>query len=235
MANMTEFSTFQRRLQEQHFSRLRIQCSPRSETSATGPETRPRTSIAFRVRHYSRTKPRCCELFDGALHPIGLAIALLRANPVVVGRLRLEPLHAHAEHRVWMALVQPDWRFRRLAEVLGIRTVVHDSVMHVRPTRVVGCPPDNGQMVRGQLELWPFGDLDALGSLGRRKYLSGGRVGREQAAHRGCDRQCQKQFIHGQTPITCSLGKTMQDAWRSRTRPPLRLCLARLVCLASAV
>src|SRR6266849_3582256 len=36
MANTTEFSTFQRRLQEQHFSRLRIQCSPRSETSAKG-------------------------------------------------------------------------------------------------------------------------------------------------------------------------------------------------------
>src|SRR2546430_17113002 len=45
------------------------------------------------------------------------------------------------------------------------------------------------------------GDLDALGFLGRRKYLSGGRVGREQAAHRDRDRQCQKQSIHGQTQI----------------------------------
>src|SRR6202171_6732941 len=108
MANTTEFSTFQRRLQEQHFSRLRIQCSPRSETSATGPETRPPPSIAFRVTHYSLAKPRCGELFDGALHPIGLAIALLRANPVVVGRLRLEPLPAHAEHAVWVGLGSPD-------------------------------------------------------------------------------------------------------------------------------
>src|SRR6266852_4649868 len=81
-----------------------------------------------------------------------------------------------------MALVEPDGRFRRLAQVLGIRTVVHDAVMHVRTPRVVGCPPDNGQMVRCQLELWPFGDLDALGSLGRRKYLSGGWVGRVSPA-----------------------------------------------------
>src|SRR5713101_3031740 len=106
-----------------------------------------------------------------------------------------------------MALVEPDGRFRRLAQVLGIRTVAHDAVMHVRTPRVVGCPPDNGQMVRGQLELWPFGDLDALGSLGRRKYLSGRRVGREQAAHRGRDRQCQKQSIHGDTPLMASLGR----------------------------
>jgi hypothetical protein len=51
-----------------------------------------------------------------------------------------------------MALVQPEGRFRRLAQVLGTRTVVHDAVVHVRTPRVVGCPPDNGQMLRGQLD-----------------------------------------------------------------------------------
>src|SRR3984893_4854589 len=107
-----------------------------------------------------------------------------------------------------MALVQPEGRFRRLAQVLGISTVVHDAVMHVGPPGVVGCPTDNGQMVRGRLELWSFGDLDALGSLGRRKYLSGGWVGKEQAVERGRNRQCQEQSIHGQTSNCRSLGKT---------------------------
>src|SRR5213080_4391952 len=45
-----------------------------------------------------------------------------------------------------MALVQPDGIFRRLAQILGIGTVVHDAVMHVRPPRVVGRPPDNRQV-----------------------------------------------------------------------------------------
>src|SRR5258707_1116299 len=89
----------------------------------------PRSSIAF--RDHSLAGAWCGELLDRALHPVGLAIALLRGNPVVVGRPWLEALHAHAEHRVWLALVQPDRRFRRLGQVLGIRPVVHDAVMHV--------------------------------------------------------------------------------------------------------
>src|SRR5260370_23466510 len=96
-----------------------------------------------------------------------------------------------------MAVVQPKGRFRGLAQVLAIRTVVHDAVMHVRTPRVVGCPSDNGQMVRGNLELWRFDDLDARSLLEGGKYLSGAWVGREQAGDRGRDRQRPKQSIHG--------------------------------------
>src|SRR3989442_5382670 len=113
-----------------------------------------------------------------------------------------------------MTLVQPDGILRRLAEVLRICAVLHDAVMHVRPPRVVGRPPDDGQVIRGRLELGLFGDLDALGFLGRRKYLSGSRLEREQAADRGRDRECQKQCIHGYS-----------GPWRTRdgssvSRPP---------------
>src|SRR6266550_8462223 len=104
------------------------------------PGARPRASITFWVSRYSLAWGGCRELADGALHPIGLAIALLRGDPIVVGRLRLQALHAHAERRVWVTLVQPDGIFRRLAQILRIGAVVHDAVMHVRPPRVVGRP-----------------------------------------------------------------------------------------------
>src|SRR5882762_4131115 len=147
--------------------------------------------------HDSLAGAGCGELADGALHPIARTIALLGGDRVVGRRPWLEALDAHAERRVLMALVQPDGIFRRLAQILGIGAVLHDAVMHVRPPRVVGGPPDDGQMVRGQLERRRFGDLDALGFLGRRKYLRGSRLKREQAADRGRDRECQKQCIHG--------------------------------------
>src|SRR5882672_1844936 len=67
-----------------------------------------RTATAFRVSHQSFTGRGGGELLDGALHPIALATALLRADPVVVGRSWLEALDAHAERRVSLALVQPD-------------------------------------------------------------------------------------------------------------------------------
>src|SRR3977135_3380710 len=96
------------------------------------------------------------ELLDWALHPIAIAIALLRVDPVVVGRLWLEPHEVHAEYRSSMVMVQPEGILRRLAQVLGSGTVVHDPVMYVRTPGVVGCPPDDGQMLRGQLDLWRF-------------------------------------------------------------------------------
>jgi len=129
------------------------------------------------------------ELVDRALHPIALTSALRRGHFVVIGRLWLQTGHAHAENRLRMAAVEPDLRFRRLAQVPGIRTVLHDSEMNVRTPRVVSGPSYNGQVVASRFKRWPFSDLDALGSLHGRKYLSGGWVGGEQGADGGCDRQ----------------------------------------------
>src|SRR5439155_24610639 len=123
--------------------------------------------------HDDLARGGCGERADGALHPIARTIALLGGDRVVVRRPWLEVIDAHAERRGRMALVQPDGIFRRLAQVLRICTVVHDAVMHVRPSRVVGRPPDDGQVAPGQLELGPSGDLDTVRFLGRRKYLRG--------------------------------------------------------------
>src|SRR5262245_26035196 len=98
----------------------------------------------WRVMHDSLSGARCGEFADGALHPIALTIALHRSHLVVIGRLRLQSAHAHAENRLRMATVDPDLRFRRLAQVLGIRTVVDNGEMNVCSTRVIGGPPDNG-------------------------------------------------------------------------------------------
>src|SRR6267142_4145758 len=172
----------------------------------------------WRMSHDSLARRGCGELTDGALHLITLTIALLGRHRVVVGRLCLETVDAHAERRVRMTLVQPDGRFRRLAQVLGIRTVAHDAVMHVRTPGVVGCPPDNGQAVASQLKLWPFGDLDAFGFLHWRKYLSGGWITVEYGADGGCDRQCQKQSVHGHTSKCCTLERQFKT-YGGRARP----------------
>src|SRR5439155_23893094 len=137
--------------------------------------------------HDDLARRGCGERADGALHTIARPIALLGGDRVVVRRPWREVVEAYAERRVRMTLVQPDGIFRRLAQILGIGTVVHDAVMHVRPPRVVGRPPDNCQVARGQLEVWPFGDLDTVRFFGRRKYLCGSRLEREQAADRGRD------------------------------------------------
>src|SRR2546426_6862637 len=118
-----------------------------------------------------------------------------------------------------MAPVQPDGIFRRLAQVLGIGTVLHNAVMHVRTPRVVRCPPDDGQIVCGRLEFRPFGDLDALGVLRRGKYLSAGWVGRDQAADRSRDRQCHKQSIHWTDLRLLFPWKDDARAWGSRVTP----------------
>src|SRR5258708_9994491 len=153
------------------------------------------TSVAFRVRHYPLAWRGCGELPDGALHAVALAAALLRGNRVVVGRPWLEALEAHAERRVLMTMVQPDRISRRLAQVPRIGAVVHDAVVHVRAPRVVGGPPDDGEVIGGRLEVGPLGDLDALGFPGRRKYLRGG--GGQKAGDCGRGRQPQQQSLHG--------------------------------------
>jgi len=75
-----------------------------------------------------------------------------------------------------MVPVEPDVTFRRLAQILGIRPVVHDAVMLVVAARVGGGPPDDGRVVVGRFELRRFGDLDVLGSLLRRRDLSDAEV-----------------------------------------------------------
>src|SRR5712671_5984561 len=115
---------------------------------------------------------RCGEVDDRALHPIALTIGLHRAHLVVVGRLRLQIHHAHPKNRLWMGSVEPDVTFRRLAQILGIRPVMHDSVMLVVAARIGGGPPHNGHVADGRFELWLFGDFDVLSLLLRRKDLS---------------------------------------------------------------
>src|SRR5206468_10914358 len=112
----------------------------------------------WRVSHDSLAGAGCGELVDTALHPIALASDLRRGHLVVIGRLRLQTGHAHAENRLGMAPVDSYGRFRRLAQVLGIRTVLHDSEMNIRPPRVVGGPSDNGEVVASQFKRWPFRD-----------------------------------------------------------------------------
>src|SRR2546425_12968727 len=73
----------------------------RTRRGTVGPR---RPAPAFRTRIVPVRPPslcalRCGELAYLALHPIALAITLRRRDRVVVGRLRLEALHAHAECR----------------------------------------------------------------------------------------------------------------------------------------
>jgi hypothetical protein len=80
-------------------------------------------------------------MLDSGLHSVVLAIGFSRVNRVVVVCPRLEPVHAHAENGIGMARVQPNWRFRRLVQFHGIRTVAHNAVMLGRAAKVVAGPP----------------------------------------------------------------------------------------------
>src|SRR5712671_663733 len=131
----------------------------------------------------------CGEVVDRALHPIALTTAAHRGHLVVIGRLRLQTIYPHPENRLWMGSVEPDGRFRRLAQILGIRTVVDDRKMLVISARVGAGPSDDGEVVVGNFELRRFGDLDVLGPLLRRRDLSADWAGVEQAAGCGGDRQ----------------------------------------------
>jgi hypothetical protein len=59
--------------------------------------------------------------------------------------------------------------------------------MIVIPARVVRGPSDDGEVVVGNFERWPLGDLDVLGFLRRRRILSADWAGAEQAAGGGDD------------------------------------------------
>ena len=99
-----------------------------------------------------------------------------------------------------MVLVEPDVRFRRLAQLLGIRTVMRDAEMIVRPPRIDGGPPDNGHIVVSRFQHGPLGNLNMLSHLRWGKDLSNARVEGEQAADGGGDRQFHKLSIHGIDP-----------------------------------
>src|SRR3984885_14744624 len=102
-----------------------------------------------------------------------------------------------------MESVEPDVRFRCLVQILGIRPVVHDGEMIVRSTRVVGGPPENGQVAASDFERWPLCDFDMRGllrwwrnGLGLRKRC----IADEQAADRRSHHHFEKHRVHGKTP-----------------------------------
>src|SRR5207248_2872733 len=96
------------------------------------------------------------ELADRALHPIALALAVGRGHLIEIGRLRFQSLQAHAEDRLRMGSVEPNMTSRRLVQILGIRPVMHDTVMLVIPPRVGGGPPDNRHRGVSRFELRRF-------------------------------------------------------------------------------
>ena len=71
-----------------------------------------------------------------------------------------------------MALIGPDVIFRRLAQIFRIRPIVYHGVMVVIASRIIGSPSDNGDVVVGNFERWPFDDLDMQGPRRRRRMLS---------------------------------------------------------------
>jgi len=71
-----------------------------------------------------------------------------------------------------MGSVEPDVTSRRLAQILGIRPVMHDSVMLVVAARLVVVHRTMANVADGRFELWLFGDFDVLSLLLRRKDLS---------------------------------------------------------------
>src|SRR5260370_12320453 len=96
---------------------------------------------------------------DMDLLPVCDSIADNRSHRLVIGRLRLQAVRAHAECRLRMAPVDPDVRFRRLAQLRWVRAVINDGEMIIRPSGVVGGPSDNGEVVAREFERRPLDDL----------------------------------------------------------------------------
>src|SRR5258707_15638647 len=82
-----------------------------------------------RVSHDTLAGAGCGERLDRAFHPIVLAVALLRGNLVVIGRLCLQTRHAHAKNGIGMFSVDADLTTRILPQELGFRTALHHSEM----------------------------------------------------------------------------------------------------------
>src|SRR5713101_5207188 len=166
--------------------------SPGLQPQASLPSTR-RVALS---RCATRISPSTCgEMLNRALHPIARAIGPYRVHGVVVRRPRRKVLHAHAENGIGMAWVQPDWRLRGLAEVLGIRTVMHHSVVFGRASRVLACPPDNDQVGPGRLELRSLRDPDPRGFCSSWAHLRGAWGQVKYATYQKHHGQFQKQSI----------------------------------------
>src|SRR5258707_4402383 len=110
----------------------------------------------------------CGEAVHRALYAVALARDLYRINRVVVGRSRIKAHHPHPENRIRMTRVQPDVRYRLLAQVMGICTVVHDAPMLVGASGVVAGPSDNRPIVPVQFELLTSAYLVLRGAPGGR-------------------------------------------------------------------
>src|SRR5882672_4125377 len=150
-------------------------------------------------------------MLDSALRSVCLAICFHRLNHVIVDCLGLETVYPYPEAGMGMVWIQPDWRARRLTEVLGVRSVADDPEMQGRPTGVVALPPDNRKIGLSPFDLRPSGDLDARDLLGRRTRLSGRRARVKQATDRGRHRQYQKESGHKQT-------RWLSTEWVDRVR-----------------
>jgi hypothetical protein len=111
-------------------------------------------SLRRRVSAGLLTRGGCGEVVDRALHPIALPTGPHRRHRVVVGGVRFQRLQANPENRLRVAAVEPDMRFRRLAQIVGVRPVVCDRPMIVIPGRVGGGPSDDGEVVVGSFEPW---------------------------------------------------------------------------------
>ena len=116
------------------------------------------------------------ELLDNAFRPIDRAIGPLRTDGVVVSCPRLEVVQAHAESCRGVVRVQPDRRFCSLAQVLGIGTIVDDTVILGRGSGVVSGLPDYRQNFLRHFDRWPLSNQDARGSWSSWTYLSSYRV-----------------------------------------------------------
>src|ERR1700687_2147591 len=84
--------------------------------------------------------------FHGALHALALSGYLSVFADVEIGRFWLQAFHTHAKSHIGMVPVHSVGRFRCLTKVLGIRTIMHDSVMLVRAPRVAACPTDDDRI-----------------------------------------------------------------------------------------
>src|SRR5258708_29354585 len=80
------------------------------------------------------------EDFYSANHSIALPTCVGRVHLVIVGGLGAQSLHAHAENRIGMSLIEPDVRFCRLSQVFGTSAVVHHAEVFVSASRVSARP-----------------------------------------------------------------------------------------------
>ena len=143
----------------------------------------------------------CGELVDRTLHPVAYTIIPHRGYLVVIGRRRLQTIHAHPEDCLRMTLVEPDVIFRRLAQVIGIGSIVYHRVMVVVASRIGGSPSDDGDVVVGNFERWPFDDLDVLGLRRRRRILSDDGDAKDQAARYNGGSPYHERSIHRTDPL----------------------------------